>query len=89
MKPDVQSMELSDEESIERLLNLSGRVNRRRRDQGPMAVQRGSRSARRRCSCGHCRTCHDNARWERIFESKFADPDYYRLRLCRMSSPLA
>lgn len=31
-----------------------------------------------RCSCGVCNTCEENARWERIFESKFADPDYYR-----------
>ena len=31
-----------------------------------------------RCTCGHCATCQDEARWERIFREKFADPDYYR-----------
>ena len=32
---------------------------------------------RRSCKCTKCRTCVDNARWERIFRQKFADPDYY------------
>jgi hypothetical protein len=31
----------------------------------------------RRCACGTCTTCIENARWERIFREKFADPDYY------------
>jgi excisionase family DNA binding protein len=29
-----------------------------------------------RCLCGSCTTCQD-ARWERVFQEKFADPDYY------------
>jgi hypothetical protein len=29
-----------------------------------------------RCLCGSCSTCQD-ARWERVFQEKFADPDYY------------
>jgi len=33
--------------------------------------------ARKQCSCGRCRECVDNARWERIFLEKFAlkEPD--------------
>ena len=28
--------------------------------------------------CGMCGWCADNARWERIFQTKFADPHYYK-----------
>jgi hypothetical protein len=41
-----------------------------------------------RCRCGKCRQCLDNARWERIFEEHFADPNYYKDRDIRYSSPL-
>jgi len=43
---------------------------------------------RRPCRCGLCRTCRENARWERVYNEKFADTGYYiGLRLsCR--SPL-
>jgi hypothetical protein len=30
----------------------------------------------------------ENARWERIFEEKFADPDYYTRHGVQHSSPL-
>ena len=44
---------------------------------------------RRACGCGSCRACIDNARWERIFNEKFVDVEYYGgLRLSRVS-PLA
>jgi len=36
---------------------------------------------RPRCTCGACPACQDEARWERIFQAKFADPDYYIRRL--------
>jgi hypothetical protein len=39
--------------------------------------------------CGRCHRCLDNARWERIFAEKFADPTYYEKRLVSHSSPLA
>jgi hypothetical protein len=39
--------------------------------------------------CGRCRRCLDDARWERIFQEKFADPTYYDEHLIRYSSPLA
>ena len=39
--------------------------------------------------CGLCVRCLDEARWERIFRQKFADPTYYRKRPVKYSSPLA
>jgi hypothetical protein len=51
----------------------------------------GHRSSERRrphCRCGQCRQCLDEARWERIFAEKFADPEYYTRRHVRCISPL-
>jgi excisionase family DNA binding protein len=42
----------------------------------------------RRCRCGVCPACKDAARWERIFQEKFADPDYYTRRGLQSGSPL-
>jgi hypothetical protein len=44
-------------------------------------------SGRRRCRCGVCTQCQQNARWDRIFQEKYADPDYYS-RLPRWDSSL-
>jgi hypothetical protein len=41
------------------------------------------------CRCGECPTCLEDARWERIFKEKFADPSYYQGRVPSYSSPLA
>jgi len=41
----------------------------------------------RRCECGTCRLCLQNARWERIFQEKFADPFYYAPRGLPHDSP--
>src|ERR1017187_6219546 len=48
-----------------------------------------SRRASGRCHCGQCRNCQENARWERIFQEKFANSDYYHhdIRI-RYASPL-
>ena len=43
----------------------------------------------RRCTCGICQRCLDNARWERIFNEKFADPSYYGGISVRHHSSLA
>jgi hypothetical protein len=43
---------------------------------------------RRRCLCGSCASCKENARWERVFAEKFADPNYYSGLSIRYSSPL-
>lgn len=40
------------------------------------------------CVCGSCSRCLDNAKWERIFAEKFADPNYYSPRATRLVSPL-
>ena len=53
-----------------------------------MVLIRRKAPERRKCACGHCRQCLDNARWERIFAEKFADPEYYTRRHVRCSSPL-
>lgn len=44
----------------------------------PLAAPRRVQSPR--CRCGVCATCVENARWERIFQEKFADPGYYGFR---------
>ena len=46
------------------------------------------RTVSRRCACGSCRSCEEIARWERIFNEKFADPTYYTAPAIRMQSPL-
>jgi hypothetical protein len=33
-----------------------------------------AKNGRRPCRCGVCSQCQQNARWERIFQEKFADP---------------
>jgi len=45
--------------------------------------------AAKRCQCGQCASCHDNARWERIFQEKFADPTYYSRGFSRQRSSLS
>ena len=43
-----------------------------------------------RCTCGQCRTCLENARWERIFQEKFANSDYYNHEIrIHYASPLS
>jgi len=42
-----------------------------------------------RCRCGSCTPCQDAARWERVFQEKFADPDYYSRREGRHGSSLS
>ena len=46
-------------------------------DPVPQAHATKSRRASGRCQCGQCRNCQENARWERIFQEKFANSDYY------------
>ncbi len=41
------------------------------------------------CGCGRCRWCVDNARWDRIFNEKFADPAYYQKLTVRQDSSLS
>jgi len=56
----------------------------------PVKPATAVRRRRRSCRCGKCSSCKDNARWERIFQEKFADPEYYRQPLqIRYASPLS
>ena len=68
------------------ILQMSGSLS-------PVPVARAPRqpTPRRkfgRCTCGRCRSCADNARWEAVFQRKFADPHYYSLREPRQGSSL-
>jgi hypothetical protein len=54
----------------------------------PRRTEPVRRSRRRPCTCGKCRTCLDNARWESVFQRKFADPFYYSLREPKQGSSL-
>ncbi|MGA2741002.1 MAG: hypothetical protein ABSG65_26630 [Bryobacteraceae bacterium] len=56
----------------------------------PPARVSKSRRASGRCHCGQCRNCQENARWERIFQEKFANSDYYHHDIrVRYASPLS
>jgi hypothetical protein len=49
-----------------------------------------ARRASGRCHCRQCRNCQENARWERIFQEKFASSDYYHQDIrVRYASPLS
>jgi hypothetical protein len=47
------------------------------------------RERRQHCKCGQCEWCLSNARWDRIFNDKFADPSYYGHLVVRHNSTLA
>lgn len=90
-------MELSDEKVLEALLSgweqqtlrkKSARVRVPAAPQPTIYEAPERKSGSRRCRCGICVTCLDNARWERIFQAKFADPDYYTRRTITHVSPL-
>jgi hypothetical protein len=42
----------------------------------------------KRCHCGSCQRCQEEARWDRIFNERFADPDYYKKRQPRFGSSM-
>ena len=81
-------MELSSQESIRALMRTQGLLTRNRSRRGGQAARPANRGRRMSCKCGQCRQCQENARWERIFAKKFADPDYYTSRLVHYTSPL-
>ena len=77
-------MQLTDRETIARLTSAEPQ-----RGFATPPPKLPSRIVRRRCACGNCAACVDNARWERIFEAKFADRDYYTRPVMRQGSPLS
>jgi hypothetical protein len=54
----------------------------------PVYAPPARKTSARRCKCGNCCLCLETARWERIFQQKFADPLYYGLRRVAHTSPL-
>lgn len=92
LSPDTTpvDMELSDPELLSSLLLEDQRPrrssNHRGSPQGPKTMTRSSPA--RRCRCGTCPRCIDNARWDRIFRQKFADPNYYEPKPVAFGSTL-
>jgi hypothetical protein len=62
------------------------RQSQQRRQACPSVGHNGKNT---RCQCGKCTMCIDNARWDKIFNAKFADPTYYTSRPVRSGSSLA
>ena len=79
-------MELTARSLVEELISAGHRRPGRRRTALPLASAPAHRP--RRCQCGACAPCLDNARWERIFREKFADPTYYQRRVPKQGSSL-
>ena len=80
-------MDLSDSNLIAALIR-GPRIVRSRRVKLEAGPERRAPKVRH-CKCGICPYCIDNARWERVFAEKFADPAYYKQQAVRYQSPLA
>ena len=70
--PPANELELADARVLNQLLQA--------RPSTPRANAPGPLTERR-CRCGLCRKCLEEARWEAIFQARFADPEYYSIRL--------
>lgn len=87
-------MELADPRMIEELMAAHDRVScarqaRRKRSTLPDGSMAAARCPKvKRCRCGTCPRCREEARWERIFNERFADPDYYKSRPTHFGSSL-
>jgi hypothetical protein len=89
-------MELADPRLLQEIMAFQNRAPRRRvgaqrrktRPEDAAPVYRTPIHKSARCRCGKCASCMDNARWERIFAEKFADPYYYSGLAIRHQSPL-
>ncbi len=79
-------MMLASAEAIRELVNQASATTGRSQNRTGLQSSRARR--RRQCRCGKCAECKENARWDRIFREKFADPNYYELRGPRAVSPL-
>ncbi len=77
-------MEIQNSETISALLASMGET----RGNHPLRTRSEAMSRRLRCTCGHCQTCDENERWERVFNEKFADPTYYLPRIFKRGSSL-
>ena len=85
-------MQLGTAQTIEALLASIGQPERGSRHRAPAVVNPKPVRMHKvsRCARGcTCRTCTDNARWERIYQEKFADPSYYSNPITRNGSSLS
>jgi len=88
-------MELADPRMIEELMATHARISNARQSRkkrcippvdGNMAAVRCPKV--KRCHCGTCLRCQEEARWDRIFNERFADPNYYKERPTAFGSSL-
>jgi len=87
-RSDVVRVELSDSNEIAAL--LAAQKKQAQRPPTTPRVRLAPRTVRRRrCHCGSCYTCQENARWDKIFNEKFADPNYYKPQPVRHTSSLS
>ena len=86
-RSDVVRVELSDSKEIAALLAAQKQAQRPQPTPRTRMAPRTAR--RRRCHCGACYTCQENARWDKIFNEKFADPNYYKPQPVRHTSSLS
>jgi hypothetical protein len=85
-------MQLSTPQTIQALLASIGQPEPGPRHRAPAIVKPKPVRPYKASGCARdctCRTCSDNARWERIFQEKFADPGYYSTPTTRNGSSLA
>jgi hypothetical protein len=85
-------MQLSTPQTIEALLASFEQPTRGTRHRTPAVIKAKPVRPYRVSGCARgctCRTCSENARWERIFQEKFADPSYYSNPTTRNGSSLA
>jgi hypothetical protein len=84
-------MELANRDVLELIFDSSRKARVAVQARSAVSIQQPKRQRRQpdaRCRCGVCRSCLDNARWEKIFREKFADPGYYRFRAPSPASSL-
>ena len=88
-------MELADPRMIEALMATHARIStarqaRKKRSSPPpeMSMAAARCPKVRRCRCGTCQRCVEEARWERIYNERFADPNYYKNRPTMFGSSL-
>lgn len=85
-------MQLSTSETIQALLSSIAQPVRRLRHRATVEVNPKPVRPHKASGCPSgctCRMCSDNARWERIFQEKFADPSYYSAPTTRNGSSLS
>ena len=87
VRSDAARVELSDSKEIAALLAAQKQTPRPAAAPRVRLVPRNAR--RHRCHCGACAACQENARWDRIFNEKFADPNYYKPQPVRHTSSLS